>query len=255
MNKKYFCSTCNIGFDGKTHYDRHNETDKHKNMSQSPENNSTIQYMNEHEHLKQQVIDLKKQLYAYELKIDVMERWYKQLTNKLNPVVLQTTSNRIFYDCVEPINKIIRDTCFDKIFEQNKDNAEFLTKPNDEHFALSDLYWGLFNQKDTQKVYVDFIKQYISLDDFKISSRNHPHRFYFQKNDTEFYTEVESNDMFEQLIASINTCLINYGNRIHRLLIDKYDFENRKFFKLTTLGVRNINYQSIRDELIKEKHG
>ena len=43
MNKKYFCSTCNIGFDGKTHYDRHVETDKHIKLSQSTENNTTLE--------------------------------------------------------------------------------------------------------------------------------------------------------------------------------------------------------------------
>ena len=58
MNKKYYCSLCNIGFDGKTHYDRHCETDKHKKMCKSPENNSTIKYMNEHENLKEQNIQL-----------------------------------------------------------------------------------------------------------------------------------------------------------------------------------------------------
>ena len=51
MNKKHYCSTCNIGFDSLTHYQRHCETQKHKNMSQSPKNNTTLQYMNEHENL------------------------------------------------------------------------------------------------------------------------------------------------------------------------------------------------------------
>jgi hypothetical protein len=60
--------------------------------------------------------------------------------------------------------------------------------------------------------------------------------------------------MFEQLIASINKCLIDYGKHIHQLLINKFDLQNKKFFKITTLGARNINFESMRDNLIKEKY-
>lgn len=255
MNKKYFCSTCNIGFDGKTHYDRHIETDKHIKLSQCTENNTTLEYMNEHENLKKRIIELEKQLYAYELKMDVMERWHKQLTNKLQPVVLQHESNKNYHKCIEPINKMLKETNIDKVFQQIKD-IEHVDDLDNTDFPFSELYWSLMNNEKTiEQEYVNFIKQYITIDDFKIDGRNHPNRFYFFKNETEFYTEVESNQMFEQLISSINKCLIDYGNLIHRVLIDKYDFENRKFFKLTTLGVRNINYESIRDKLIKEKHG
>ena len=254
MNKKYFCSTCNIGFDGKTHYDRHIETDKHIKLSQSTENNTTLEYINEHENLKQRIIELEKQLYAYELKIDVMERWYKQLTNKLQPVVLQPESNKNYHKCIEPINKMIKETNIDKVFEQVKD-LEHVEDLDDTDFPFSELYWSLMNNEKTiEQEYVNFIKEYITIDDFKIDGRNHPNRFYFFKNDKESYTEVESNQMFEQLIASINKCLIEYGKHIHQLLINKFDLQNKKFFKITTLGARNINFESIRDKLIKEKY-
>jgi hypothetical protein len=110
------------------------------------------------------------------------------------------------------------------------------------------------NEKQMEQIYLEFIKQYITLDDFKIDGRNHPNRFYFKKNEEEMYTEVESNNMFQELIASINSTMINYGKHIHQLLINKFNLENKKFFKLTTLGVKNINFESMRDKLIKEKH-
>jgi len=253
MNKKYYCSTCNIGFDGKTHYDRHLETDKHKKMSQSTENNSTLQYMNEHENLKERIIELEKQLYAYELKIDVMERWHKQLTNKLQPVVIHPESNKNYHKCIEPIKQMIKETNIDKVFQQVK-NINNFDELDDTGFPFSELYWTLMSdEKMMETVYVNFIKQYITLDDFKVDGRNHPNRFYFIKNDKEYYTEVESNNMFEELIASINSCLIDYGKHIHQLLINKFQLENKKFFKLTTLGVKNINFESMRDRLIKHK--
>lgn len=254
MNKKYYCSTCNIGFDCKTHYDRHNETSKHKKMSQSPENNSTLQYMNEHDNLKERIIELEKQLYAYELKMDVMERWHKQLTNKLNPVVLQPEFNKNYHKCIEPINQMIKETNIDKVLQKIND-IEHVEDLDDTDFPFSELYWSLMNNEKTiEQEYVNFIQQYITIDDFKIDGRNHPNRFYFFKNDKEFYTEVESNQMFEQLIASINKCLIDYGKHIHQLLINKFDLQNKKFFKITTLGARNINFESMRDKLIKEKY-
>lgn len=254
-NKKYFCSKCNIGFDGKTHYDRHCETDKHIKMSKSAENNTTLEYMNEHENMKQRIIELEKQLYAYELKMDLMERWHKQLTNKLQPVFIQNESKKNYHNCIEPINKMIKETNIGKVFQKNKD-IEHIDELDDSEFPFSEFYWSLMNNEKTiEQVYVDFIKQYITLDDFKIDGRNHPHRFYFFKNDNEYFTEVESNEMFQQLIASINKYLVEYGKNIHKnLLIDKCNDENKKYFKIGILAGKNINYESMRDKLIKEKY-
>ena len=149
---------------------------------------------------------------------------------------------------------MIKETNINKVFQQVKDIKHF-DELDDTGFPFSELYWTLMSdEKMMETVYVNFIKQYITLDDFKIDGRNHPNRFYFFKNDEEYYTEVESNNMFEELIASINSCLIDYGKHIHQLLINKFQLENKKFFKLTTLGVKNINYESMRDRLIKHKY-
>ena len=253
INKKYFCSTCNIGFDGKTHYDRHLETDKHKKMSQSTENNSTLQYMNEHDNLKQQNIEFKYQVDILKAELNAYKECYK-LLYKLGITKEQSESNKNYHKCIEPINKMIKETNLDKVFEQVKD-LEDVGDLDDTDFPFSELYWSLMNnEKEMEQIYLEFIKQYITLDDFKIDGRNHPNRFYFQKNDKEYYTEIESNNMFEELIASINATMINYGKHIHQPLINKFDLQNKKFFTLNTLAGKYINYESMRDKLIKEKH-
>ena len=253
MNKKYYCSTCNYGHDNKTLFDRHLETDKHNKLSQSTENNSTLKYMNEHENLKQQNIELKHQVDILKAQLDAYKECYK-LLYKFGITKEQSESNKNYHKCIEPIKKMIKETNIDKVFQQVKD-IEDIDDLDDTGFPFSKLYWSLMNnEKEMEQIYLDFIKQYITLDDFKIDGRNHPNRFYFFKNDIDCYTEVESNDMFEELIASINKCLIDYGKHIHQLLINKFQLENKKFFKLTTLGSKHINYESMRDKLIKEKH-
>jgi len=253
MNKKYYCSSCNYGHDNKTLFERHCETDKHKKMCESSENNTTIKYMNEHENLKEQNIQLKHQIDVLKAELDAYKECYK-LLYKLGIAKEQTESKNNYHKCIEPINQMIKETNIDKVFEQVK-NIEHFDELDDTGFPFSELYWSLMNnEREMEQIYLEFIKQYITLDDFKIDSRNHPNRFYFLKNDNECYTEVESNDMFEELIASINTCMINYGKHIHQLLINKFNLENKKFFKVGTLASKYVNFQSMRDKLIKEKH-
>ncbi len=261
MNKKYYCSLCDIGFDGKTHYDRHCETDKHKNKYKSPENNSTLQYMNEHENLKERIIELEKMKIELEKiniglksELDAYKECHK-LLYRLGITKEHNESSNNYHKCIEPIIEMIKETNIDKVFEKNKDitDSGFL---DDSDFPFSELYWSLLMAGPfIEKRYLQFIKQYITLDDFRVAGKNHPHRFYFFKDDDDCYTEVESNNLFEQLIASINSCLIDYGKHIHKeLLIDKCNDENKNYFKLGTLAGKYVNYESMRDKLIKEKH-
>lgn len=255
MNKKYYCSTCNYGHDNKTLFERHCETDKHKKLCESSENNTTLQYMKEHENLKEQNIQLKHQIDVLKAELDAYKECYKLLVNK--PSVEKSKDDkqsRNYTECIEPINQMIKETNIDQVFEKNKD-IEDMDDFDDSDFPFSEFYWSLMNnEKETEQIYLKFIKQYITLDDFKIDGRNHPNRFYFQKNEEEMHTEVESKNMFEELIASINKCLIDYGKHIHQLLINKFDLQNKNYFKLGTLASKYINYESMRDKLIKEKH-
>ncbi len=209
MNRKHYCSTCNIGFDSITHYERHCETQKHKNMSQSPKNNTTLQYMNEHENLKQENVELKHKIDILKSKIEVMESWIDKFTSRL--VINET--RQIPNEPIEgeDINLILESISSNFSNEQEfemliKDyELESIIMLDYKTFELNPMY-RLFcecviNNDQISDIITNFICDYIDEKSIRVRKRRE-NKFCFIENN-EWISSDKSHEYIDNLIPKI----------------------------------------------------
>ena len=275
----YKCECCNVSFRTPNEHKRHLVTSKHiKNAGSKTPAEYEVELLN----LKHEMEIMKKdhEIEILKVKNEMLEKF---LNMKQEPKKETTTTQqeqqqppqetdsdihgREFYKIVNDIKEEV-ELCESIDFKKdNKEEDQEMSIFNlenynldEEHFKLYPVFCDLMKAKgehEPMDMFMNYLEDYIQPEDYKISpNMKITDRIYFVKTTTTWHTEVESNNLMEDLMRTITNKFNEFSQLVFQPIRDKYKTESTTPIAVMNMAWwirRGITSESVIKKLIKNK--
>lgn len=285
----YKCECCNVSFNTPTDQRRHLLTAKHiKNAEKKlPSEYETEIFNLKHEHekeimkMKHEMEIMKKdhQLEILQVKNEMYEKFFNMkqepkketTTTKQEQQPPQETDSDIhgreFYKIVNDIKEEV-ERCESIDFKKdNKEEDQEMSifnlendNLNEENFRLYPVFCDLMKAKGEQEpmdMFMNYLQDYIQPEDYRIPE-NHKNtdRIYFVKTSNTYHTEVESNNLMEDLLRTITNKFNEFSQLVFQPMREKYKTETTTPIAAMNMSwwiKRRITAEGVIKRLVKDK--
>lgn len=275
----YKCECCNVSFRTPNEHKRHLVTSKHlKNAGSKTPAEYEVELLN----LKHEMEIMKKdhEIEILKVKNEMYEKFFnmKQEPKKETTTTHQEPQSpppetdsdihgREFYKIANDIKEEV-ELCESIDFKKdNKEEEQEMSifnlendNLNEEHFKLYPVFCDLMKAKgehEPMDMFMNYLEDYIQPEDYKISpNMKISDRIYFVKTSNTWHTEVESNNLMEDLIRTITNKFNEFSKLVFEPIRDKYKTETTTPIAVMNMAWwirRGITAESVIKKLIKNK--